>query len=202
MINTKEDLRYYLEADRIALGMDRKRPHLVSIYESDVIWKYQILLRKNEYLHNSNSTGLKYLWYKFQQYRLFRMQIKTGFSVPINVFGPGFSISHLGPITINGFAKVGKNCRMHPFTCIGIDGYSGKVAEIGDNVYFSTGAKVIGDVHICDDVTLAANCVVVKDIEEAGTTWGGVPAKKISNQGSPFPLERRGADVLEKKLQG
>ncbi len=201
MIRTKADLKYYLEADRIALGMTRKRPHLISIYESDIIWKYQILLRKNEYLYNSGAKGLKYVWYKLLQYRLFRMQVKTGFGIPINVFGPGFSISHLGPITINGFAKVGKNCRMHPFTCIGIDGRSSKVAEIGDNVYFSTGAKVIGDVQICDDVTLAANCVVVKSIQESHTTWGGVPAKKISDQGSPFPMERRGADIAERRNQ-
>ncbi len=199
MINSKQDLKYYLEADKIALGMNRKKPHLISIWESDIIWKYQILLRKNEYFFNTGARGLKYLYYKFLQYRLFRMQAKYLISVPINVFGPGFSISHLGPITINGHAKVGKNCRLHPFTCIGVDGRGSGTATLGDNVYISTGVKIIGEVNICDDVCLAANSVVVKDIAESGTTWGGVPAKKISDNGSPFPISRRGADITDKK---
>ena len=43
MIKTKEDYLYYLEADKIALGEKRKRPHLISIWVIDVIWKNQRL---------------------------------------------------------------------------------------------------------------------------------------------------------------
>ena len=196
MIDSKEKLKFYLDSDRIALGMERRYPHFVSRYESDIIWKFQIALRKTEYYHNCKCNGLHRLIYKMWQYRLFRLQIKTGFGIPINVFGPGFSISHLGPIVINGFAKVGKNCRLHPFTCIGVDGRTNETATLGDNVYISTGAKIIGAVTIADDVCLGANTVVTKTIVESGTTWGGIPAKKISDKGSPFPIERRGADVI------
>lgn len=55
---------------------------------------------------------------------------------------------------------------------------------IGDNCYFGSGAKVIGAVRIADNVAVGANAVVTKDIEESGTTWAGIPAKKISDQGS------------------
>lgn len=199
MIKSKQDLRYYLEADRIALGVSGKKPHMISRYETDIIWKFQRALRYTEYYHNCKATGLNKIIYKLWQYRLFRLQIKTGFGVPINVFGPGFSISHLGPIVINGFAKVGKNCRLHPFTCIGIDGRNSTVAEIGDNVYISTGAKIIGAVKIADNVAIGANAVVTKSIDEENTTWGGVPARKISDKGSPFPMERRGADIVKNK---
>ncbi len=199
MIKSKQDLLYYLEADRIALGVNGKKPHLISRYESDIIWKFLRTLRFTEYYHNCKQKGFNKIIYKLWQYRLFKMQVKTGFGVPINVFGPGFSISHLGPIVINGFAKVGKNCRLHPFTCIGIDGRSNGVATIGDNVYISTGAKIIGEIQIANNVTIAANAVVVKTILEENTTWGGVPAKKISNEGSPFPMERRGADIAKKR---
>lgn len=197
MIKSKEDYLYYLEADKIALGVNRKKPHFISIYESDVIWKFQRLLRKAEYLHNCRSTGIYKIYYKYIQYRLFRAQLKTGFSIPMNVFGPGLSIAHLGPIIINGFAKVGKNCRIHPFTTIGIDGHSDKVASIGDNVYLSNGCKIIGDVKICDNVVVAAGAVVVKNITEENSVFGGVPAKKISDSGNPFPMERRGADIAK-----
>ena len=197
MISNRKDYLYYLESDRIALGEKRKKPHIISIWESDVIWKYQILLRKNEYFHNCKARGIFKIYYKWIQYRLFRMQVKTGISIPINVFGPGLSIAHLGPIVINGFAKIGKNCRIHPFTTIGIDGRSEKVAVIGDNVYLSNGCKIIGDVIICDNVMIAAGAIVVKDILEEHSVVGGVPAKVISKLGNPFPKERRGADIAK-----
>ena len=166
MIKSKKDLLYYLEADKIAMGVEnQKRPHIISRYESDIIWKFERTLRFTEYYHNCKSKGLNKIIYKLWQYRLFRMQVKTGFGIPINVFGPGFSISHLGPIVINGFAKVG---------------------------------KIIGDVTIANNVAIAANAVVVKSILEENTTWGGVPARKISDNGSPFPMKRRGADIAKK----
>ena len=50
MIQTKEDLRLYLEKDKQALGITRKRPCLVG----DDIWKFEIALRYHEYLTNVN----------------------------------------------------------------------------------------------------------------------------------------------------
>ncbi len=197
MIGSKSDYLYYLEADKISLGEKRNRPHFISIWESDVIWKYQRLLRKVEYLHNCKSSGIHKIYYKWTQYRLFRAQLKTGFSIPINVFGPGLSIAHLGPIVINGFATVGKNCRIHPFTTIGIDGKNGKVAKVGDDVYLSNGCKLIGDVEIGNGVVVAAGAVVTKSYLEDNIVIGGVPAKVISYSGNFMPANRRGADVAK-----
>ena len=67
---------------------------------------------------------------------------------------------------------------------IGATGGSHEAAVIGDNCYFGSGAKVIGAVHIADDVAVGANAVVTKDIAEAGTTWAGAPARKISGRNS------------------
>ena len=195
MIQSKNDLKYYLEADRISLGVSRKKPHLISIYESDIIWKFQIALRKAEYYHNCKSKGIFKILYKFFQYRLFRMQLKTGITIPMNVFGPGLMITHLGPIIVNGFAKVGKNCCIHPFTCIGMNGRIPDTAIIGDDVYISTGVKIIGKVKIANGVMIGANAVVTKSVEEESITVAGVPAKKISNNGNDVPMEFRGADV-------
>ena len=55
---------------------------------------------------------------------------------------------------------------------------------IGDRVFIATGAKIIGNIAIANDCSIAANTVVVKSILEEGTTWGGVPAKKISDNNS------------------
>ena len=53
MIQTKEDLRLYLEKDKQALGITRKRPCLVG----DDRWKFEIALRYHEYLTNVNGGG-------------------------------------------------------------------------------------------------------------------------------------------------
>ena len=53
MIQTKEGLRLYLEKDKQALGITRKRPCLVG----DDIWKFEIALRYHEYLTNVNGGG-------------------------------------------------------------------------------------------------------------------------------------------------
>ena len=119
-------------------------------------------------------------------------------NIPLNVFGPGMSIAHIGPVVINGFARVGKNCRIHPFTTIGIDGRSGKVAKVGDNVYLSNGCKLIGDIEISDGVVIGAGAVVTKSVSEENAVVGGVPAKIISYSGNPFPMERRGADIAKR----
>lgn len=199
MIKCKKDYLYYLEADRIALGEKRKRPHLISIWEADVIWKFQRILRKAEYYHNCKSKGIYKIVYKWHQYRLFRIQIKTGMGIPMNVFGPGLSIAHLGTMVINGHAKVGKNCRIHPGTTIGINGRSGEVAKVGDNVYFSNGCKLIGDIEIGDGIVIAAGAVVTSSFTEENAVIGGVPAKIISYSGNPFPMSMRGADIAKKE---
>ncbi len=46
MINSKEELKEYLEADRMALGRKKKPDFL------DLVWKYEISLRNYEYYHN------------------------------------------------------------------------------------------------------------------------------------------------------
>ncbi len=50
---------------------------------------------------------------------------------------------------------------------------------IGDGVTICAGAGVFGDIQIADDVMIASNAVVVKNIETCGAVVGGVPAKII-----------------------
>lgn len=180
MIITKKDLYDYLESDRISLGRNNKKP-----VSSDAIWKFEILLRKYEYYYNNNSL-LKYL-YGF----IFRKQsLKLGFTIPINVCDKGLAVVHYGTIVISDGATIGENCRIHEGVCIGATNGETEAATIGNNVFISTGAKVIGNVKIANNVAIAANAVVVEDILEEGTTWGGIPAKKISNNDSSANMQR------------
>ena len=186
MIQSKKELKNYLEQDRLALHYTKKRPGIIK----DEIWKFEILLRKNEYCTNC----LHKIWHlpykavvKFLYHRL---AVRLGFSIPLNCFGPGLSIAHYGLLTV-GNAQVGKNCRIQEGVNIGATGGSNLAAAIGDNVFIGTGAKIIGNIKIADDVAIGAGAVVTKDILEAGITVAGVPAKKISNNNSHAFIDPR-----------
>lgn len=187
MISSKFDYKEYLEADKIALG---KKNFAHPRYKHDVVWSYQILLRKAEYYQNCRKDFLGRVVCKIIKIRFVSLGQKLGFSIPLNVFGKGLSIAHYGTIVVNNKAKIGNYCRIHEGVTIGVsaDNYWGDVpggaAEIGDRVFIASGAKIIGDIKIADDVAIGAGAVVVKDIIEPGTTWAGVPAKKISENGS------------------
>ena len=54
----------------------------------------------------------------------------------------------------------------------------GKVPVIGDNVFIGLGAKVFGDIKIGNNVIIAPNAIVVKDVPDNAVV-GGIPAKVI-----------------------
>jgi len=181
MIKSKEDYLYYLECDRIALREDGRFIHRFT----NKIWKFQRLLRKLEYYTNCKNN-------KFSRYilkiRYHILSEKLGFYIPINVVGPGLSIAHIGPILINGNSRIGENCRIQTGVTLGATNGQNLAPILGNNVFLGEGCKLIGNIYIADDVAIGANAVVVKDINQKGTTWGGVPARIISKHDSSLNL--------------
>ncbi len=61
-----------------------------------------------------------------------------------------------------------------------IGGRSGKenVPVIGNDVYIATGAKILGDIKVGNNVIIGANAVVIKDVPD-NCVVAGVPAKII-----------------------
>lgn len=188
MIKTKEDLKYYLEQDRLNLHAKTKKPK-----KRDLIWKFEIILRKYEYYNNLEKRNFfQFIKLKYYSKKYYKMSYSYTTSIPLNTTGPGLSIAHFGGIYINSKAKIGKNLRIQTGVVIGGDArYPDKLAKIGDNVYIGVGAKIIGPRIIADDVAIGANAVVTKDILEPHTTWAGVPAKKISDNSSRLYMDRR-----------
>ena len=181
MIESREDLRRYLEQDRLALNRKNdRRPRLFK----DEIWKFEILLRRVEYDINCRKGLALLLAGKYHKFRFHRLSVKLGFTIPPNVFQEGRAIPHYGTIVVHGNVRAGRNCRLQEGVTIGATDGSHDAATIGDNCYFGSGAKVIGAVIIADDVAIGAGAVVTKDILEPGTTWAGVPARKISDRDS------------------
>ena len=188
MIQTKEDLKYYLEQDRLNLHQTKKKPSW-----RDEVWKYQIILRYHEYYHNKKKKNfIQKLMLRHYSRKHHKWSMKYTTSIPINVCGPGLSIAHFGSIYINSKSKIGKNLRIQSGVTIGGSSSSpDRYANIGDNVYIGTGAKIIGGVKIANNVAIGANAVVVKDILEESTTHVGVPSHKSSDHSSEFYIDKR-----------
>ncbi|WP_371832535.1 serine O-acetyltransferase [Rhodococcoides fascians] len=141
---------------------------------------FQQHLRLVEHLQRSRSPVAR-VARVFVRFRLQRLSVRTGISVPPGVFGAGLSIAHYGSIVVNSKAKVGKYCRIHSATNIGVA--NGQTPVIGDFVYIGPGAVIYGGVHIGSFAVIGANAVVNKDVP-AGCTVAGAPARVISNSSS------------------
>lgn len=190
IINTKNDLKRFLEQDKLALGIRKRNPSILG----DEIWKFQIVLRKHEYYLNTNSS--KFLLY-FYHYLHHRIGIKLGYTIPCNVFGAGLCIHHLGGgIVINENAKVGEWCEIFQFVNIGEN--NGEAPVIGSNSYIGPGAKIFGCVQLENNIMIGANCVVNKSFSGDNLTIAGVPAKVVNeNNGRNVRLEMLNVLKLE-----
>lgn len=176
-IKTKQQLKQWLELEL------RPYPRGIKTWiptENSVLRKHQILLRKTEYYTNTDRK-LVALFYKV---RLARLQSRHALLVPVNVCGKGFRIVHIGPVLINNKAVVGENCRFHVNTAIVAGGTNDDAPVLGNDVIVGVGAVVLGGVHVANYTAIGANAVVNKDVTEENIAVGGVPAKKISNNGS------------------
>ena len=185
MIRNRTELKEYILTDAIANRRSNVKPH----FFGDEIWKFQLSLRYLSYYGIRKKNPVYCVPYLFWRLRYHNLSIKLGFLVPYTMnIGKGFSIAHYGLLTINGAATIGENCRIHEGVCIGATNGGHSAAKIGNNVFIGTGASLIGSIEIADNVAIAAGAVVTKSIKEAGTTWGGVPARKISNNDSKSNL--------------
>lgn len=188
----KCDLIEYLECDaslypKQASGLLKKWKNILvtnPINTQHKIYQYVRTLRYAEY-HENNSilAGKKTIcgilhtlmvcWYF---YRLRQLSYKTGIQIPTNVCGPGLQIWHYGFIIVNGKVRIGKNLTIYPGVEIGAK--DNGVPVIGDNCFIGASAKVLGGVTIGNNVTIAPNAVVTKDVPDNAVV-AGVPAKII-----------------------
>lgn len=181
IIRNKNDLEFFLAADKFALGMNKTKPSI-----NDDVWKFQILLRKVEYHKNVKGGLLNTLQLRFYQVRKHKLGLKLGFDIPTNVFGAGLRINHFGNIVVSKEAKIGQWCDIHQGVNIGSNNsVSGRDLGpvVGHNVWIGPGAKLFGDINIGNEVQVAANAVVNKDSRN-NTTVGGIPAKELSETGT------------------
>lgn len=104
---------------------------------------------------------------------------KTGIEIhPGAQIGKGLFIDHGMGVVIGETTVIGDNCLLYQGVTLGGTGKDkGKRhPTLGDNVMVGAGAKVLGPIHIGNNVKVAANAVVLKDIPD-NCTAVGVPAR-------------------------
>lgn len=158
---------------------------------TDRRFRFYKSLRRTEYYTNCRHDPIGRLIGKLLRLRHTMLCDKYNWTIPINVFGEGLAIVHVGSIVVSGDARIGKNCRIHICTNIGrAPSREGTGAPVlGDNVYIGPGAKLFGAIRIGDNTAIGANAVVNSSFPEGNCSIGGIPARKISDHTSaPYIL--------------
>jgi serine O-acetyltransferase len=153
-------------------------------FSPDYIERFMLVLRKVEYLRDKNGILQKISLMQAKK-RFNKVSLQLGFSINPGVFGPGLYIPHYGTIVVNGNARVGANCVLHTSTCIA----GSEFKKLGDNLYISTGVIIAGDITLANNITISANSLVNKSVNEQNVLLGGTPAKVIKPRGPWYESE-------------
>lgn len=178
----------FLKEDR-RISFNGKNMSLIEYYvkkwarHSDVLaCDYLYTLRKYEYVLNCKKGFLGRILRFYYHLIWLRKSYKYNIYITPNTVGYGLKLMHFsqGGITIN-CKSMGCYCSCNTSVLIGNKDGQNNTAMIGDNVVFGPGVKVIGKLTIGNNVFVAANAVVVKDIP-ANSIVGGIPAKVIKEK--------------------
>lgn len=192
MIKDKKQLLEYLQADaalypKVTLGFCSRLKHRLVTSPQSYQWKIYSYIRtlrfaeyhkNNSFLSTSKSVKSAYhtICMLYQYWKLRRLSFATGFQIDPNSFGKGLRIYHYGNIIVNGKARIGDYATIYPGALIGAKGNC--FPTIGNHCFIGAGSKILGGVKIGNNVTIAPNAIVVKDIPDNAIV-GGVPAKII-----------------------
>lgn len=188
MIKDKDTLHLYLDADKFALGINRRfpRPFL------DSIWKYQRTLRFYEFHKNVGNKLRQYIYSLLLTIRGERL----GVTISGNCFGPGLRINHYGLLIVNAKASIGKWCDIHQGVNIGENGYIddngnavSEVPIIGDYCFIGPGAKIFGKCNIGNHARIGANAVINKDVPNNHTAFGN-PMQIVLNKKNNITISK------------
>ena len=176
MIQSKEDLKAYLQAD-YAMCHQPYRLFIRWITRSDeyYIRAFMFALRHYEYWLNKRRNLFQQIPYIFWWWNYRRLKLKSQLFIMPNTVGPGFYPRHQGFVRIGPTTHIGKNCSVMPMVLFGKKSPTEfSDINVGDNCYVGSGAIIIGP-----NVTIGAGALVNKDIPDNAIV-AGIPAKVIS----------------------
>ncbi len=105
----------------------------------------------------------------------------TGIEIhPGATIGKGLFIDHGTGVVIGETAEIGDNCTIYQGVTLGGTGkdHGKRHPTLGNNVMVGAGAKVLGPFTVGDNAKIAANAVVLSEVEP-NATCVGVPARVV-----------------------
>jgi serine O-acetyltransferase len=106
------------------------------------------------------------------------IQIFTGIELPCETkIGARLRIDHHSGIIISGDAVFGEDCVLRNGVTVGLRHTTERGSPvIGNRVDIGAGAKLLGPIHVGDDVAIGANAVVISDVP-SNSIAVGIPAR-------------------------
>ena len=148
--------------------------------DSWFIYQFLLHLRRYELLIKRRTTPWMTfcrIWHLRQYQRYARI---CGYVIGDGVLGDDVIFFHRASIIINPDARVGSGCLFHGDCCLGVSRTGDRGCPVlGKNVDIGTGAKILGNITIADNIVIGANAVVTHSFTEPGITIAGIPARKI-----------------------
>ena len=149
------------------------KDRIKNIILSDDIMNYLISMRWSDYYAEAQYPPHMFPLVLFHKFRYKKLGKKLGFSIGCSSLGYGLVIPHYGTIVVGGTNRIGNYAVLHTSTCITNNG-----KNIGNALYLATGAKLIKDIKLGDNVSVASNSVVNNDFIEGNCLLAGMPAVK------------------------
>ena len=182
MIQNREDLKKYLDADYSRYPRLRFNYLRRLILRDEQAWMkhYVYVLRHLELAINTNSI-FKIFW------KIWHIRLSNYLSdyVKPNVCEQALRLIHNGGGIYLNAKHIGENFTATTGVVIGKKDSNDTRPTIGKNVTFTLGSKAIGNITISDNVIVAPNSVVIKDVP-SNSVVSGVPSiiikSTINNQ--------------------
>lgn len=133
-------------------------------------WQYLKTWRRASYYAEKNQ-----FMYFVYGYLLYRKFLKYGFQIsPHAKIGNGLYLGHFGTVIVGDEVEIGCNVNINPNVVIG-RANRGKIKgspKIGNSVWIGSGAVLVGNISIGDNVLIAPNAYVNFDVPKDSIVVG------------------------------
>lgn len=164
-----------------AVNMQKKDPAARSVLEVIFLYPGFHALMSHRICHFLYNLKLRFIPRLISQItrHITGIEIHPGATIGNRLF-----IDHGIGIVIGETAIIGDNCTIYHGVTLGGTGKDlvKRHPILGDNVMVGAGAKVLGPIHIANNVKIGAGAVVVKECKTEGATIVGTKGKILEKQ--------------------